>query len=345
MPATATPAYTLFVGIDLAAKTFTAAWTGGGLTTACLLTAEQTVAGYTTLQEQLHATGPAPATTLVVMEATGTYWMRLAVTLVQAGYRVSVVNAAQAHAFAKALLKRAKTDPIDAQTLAQLAARLQPDLGTPPPAVYTELQQRLIQRDALVTVRTELRNQLHALVQQPVVIDSVRNRLEELIAHVHGQIVAVEREIRAILRHDATWAAAARRLQSVTGIGMLTAAWILVATVNFTLCQSAEEATAYAGLAPNPYQSGTSVRGRARIGRTGNARLRRVLYLATLSAARHNPAIKTFYARLRAAGKPPKVARCAAARKLLHIAWAVVTKQQDFDPAYVTSQRQGVVAA
>lgn len=335
MEETAPPAYTLFVGIDVAAKTLTAAWTEPRRPHPGTLTLEQTALGFQALLDQLHATGHAPAFTLIVMEATGTYWMRLALFLVEAKYAVSVVNAAQAHAFAKALLKRAKTDPIDAQTLAQLAARLQPERWTPPPAVYTELQQRLIQRDALVTIRTELRNQLHALIQQPVGIASVQTRLEQLIAQGHNEITAVEREIRLALSQDEQWAAAARRLQSVSGIGLLTTAWILVATVNFTLCESAEQATAYAGLAPNPYQSGTSVRGRASIGRGGNARLRRVLYLATLSAARHNPAIKSFYERLRAAGKPPKVARCAAARKLLHIAWAVVKKDQDFDHTFV----------
>ena len=261
MQETSIPAYSLFVGIDIAAKTLTAAWTEPNQPHPGTLTLNQTELGFQTLLDHLRATGHAPSSTLVVMEATGTYWMRLALFLVEASYCVSVVNAAQAHAFAKALLKRAKTDPIDAQTLAQLAARLQPERWTPPPAVYQELQQRLIQRDALVTIRTELRNQLHALVQQPVVIASVQTRLEELIAHIHSEIVAVEREIRLALSQDEQWARAARRLQSVSGIGLLTTAWILVATVNFTLCENAEQATAYAGLAPNPYQSGTSVRG------------------------------------------------------------------------------------
>ena len=85
-----------------------------------------------------------------------------------------------------------------------------------------------------------------------------------------------------------------------------------------------------------PYvrESGTSVRGKQAISRSGNKRLRRTLYLATLSATRFNPQIKAFYTRLRTAGKPAKVARCAAARKLLHLAWAVVTKGQAYDPAY-----------
>ena len=85
-----------------------------------------------------------------------------------------------------------------------------------------------------------------------------------------------------------------------------------------------------------PYvrESGTSVRGKQAISRGGNKRLRRTLYLATLAATRWNPRIKAFYTRLRAAGKPAKVARCAAARKLLHLAWAVVTKDRADDPAY-----------
>jgi transposase len=88
-------------------------------------------------------TGIAPTEILVVMEATGIYWLALATFLARYGYAISVVNPAQAHHFAKALLKRAKTDAIDAQTLTQLAVCLQPDLWTPPPAISEELEQRL----------------------------------------------------------------------------------------------------------------------------------------------------------------------------------------------------------
>ncbi len=101
-----------------------------------------------------------------------------------------------------------------------------------------------------------------------------------------------------------------------------------------------EELTAYAGLAPHPYQSGTSVHGRACIGHTGNAALRTAVYLATLSAAQYNPAIKAFYDRLRTAGKPMKVARCAAARKLLHLAFAVVKNEEDYDPLHAAQPQK-----
>jgi len=225
-----------------------------------------------------------------------------------------------------------------------LAALLKPALWTPPPAVYYEVQQRLAQRDALLDVQRQLMNQLHALLFAPLVVASVKARMEELIEILGQQITALDAEVREALAADAAWAASAARLQSIKGVGLITAAWLLVTTLNFTICSTPEAAVAYAGLAPNPYESGTSVRGRARIGHTGNGRLRTALYLATLSAAQHNPVIKAFDERMRAAGKPAKVARCAAARKLLHIAWAVVCREQDFDPEYAQRQMQPVVA-
>src|SRR4029434_3938327 len=271
---------------------------------------------------------------LVVMEATGSYWISVATHLVHTGFQVSVIKPAQAHHFAKALLKRAKTDAIDAQTLAQLAMLLQPTPWTPPPRIYYELQQRLAQRDALLDLQQQVRNQLHALDQLPEVIATVRERFESLLATFAAQLGTVEAEIMEVWQQDAPWATAAQRLQSIKGIGWVTAAWTLVTTLNLTSCDTVDSLTAYAGLAPMPPQSRSSVWHRPSIGHTGNGRLRTAFYMATLSAAQHNPVIKAFYTRLRETGKPEKVARCAAARKLLHIAWAVVKKDQRFDPKY-----------
>ena len=334
--------YRLFAGVDIAAATFTTASLVPGTMPGRALTLDQTPQGFATLQARLLAAGYPPGEILVVMEATGSYWVALATTLAQAGFAVSVINPDQAHNFAKALLQRAKTDAIDARTLARLAALLQPAPWTPPPPIYAELQQRLAERDALLDLRQQVRNQLHALVQLPVVVPAVRGRMEELIATFSAQISAIEQEIERVLPQDAEWAANAALLLSITGIGLLTAAWLLVTTLNFTIGASAEALTAYAGLAPHPKDSGTSVHGRGRIGHGGNKRLRTALYMATLSAAYRNPLIKAFYDRLRAAGKPMKVARCAAARKLLHLARAVVLTRKAFDPS--SMQRQDKAA-
>lgn len=328
----------LFVGVDSAATSATVAWMTAATAPSRPFTIDQTPHGFAALHQRLHAAGYDPAHILVVMEATGSYWITLAVTLSEAGFAVSVINPKQAHDFAKALLKHAKTDAIDAQTLARLAALLQPPVWTPPPAIYTEVQQRLVQRDNLVDLRQQVRNQLHALLQQPVVIARVRERMEQLLITLDAQITAIDAELKAALQGNVTWAAAAARLQTIPGVGLLTASWLLVTTLNFTVCPTPEAAAAYAGLVPHPYQSGTSVRGHVGIGSSGHARLRAMLYLAALSAVRYNPVIKPFYDRLRAAGKPSKVARCAAARKLLHLAWAVATKERSFDPAYQPSR-------
>jgi transposase len=172
-----------------------------------------------------------------------------------------------------------------------------------------------------VAARTQFRNQLHALLQHPVVIESVQARLERLIAGLDQEITTLEQEIASALGQDAAWAAAAARLATIKGLGTLTIAWVLTTTINFTLTLTPDAAANYAGLAPQMRQSGSSVRGRPRVGHGGNARLRRAVYMASLSAIQHNPVIKAFYSRLRAAGKPRKMALCAAARKLLRIAW------------------------
>ena len=298
--------YRLFVGVDIAAATAMAAWQGEKGKVSSPVQIAQSPQGHADLLDKLGAQGVPAAETLVVMEATGSYWITLATTLAQWGYAVSVINPSQAHDFAKALLKRAKTDAIDAQTLAQLGALLQPERWTPPPAIYMELQQRLAQRDSLLDLRQHVTNQLHALEQGAVVIGAVRRRMEVLIATLNAQIKEVEKEITPVLQQDAAWAKAATLLQTITGVGLVTAAWLVTSTLTVSICPSPEAAVAYAGLVPYVRESGTSVRGKQAISRSGNKRLRRTLYRATLSATRFNPQIKAFYTRLRAAGKPAK---------------------------------------
>jgi transposase len=146
-----------------------------------------------------------------------------------------------------------------------LGARLQPDRWTPPPQVYTELRQHLVHRDGLVAARTQFRNQLHSLVQQLIVVASVRIHLESLIATLDEEIAILEQEIASALEQDEAWAAATARLATLTGLGTLTVAWILTTTINFTLTATPEAAANYAGLAPQLRQSGSSVRGRPHI--------------------------------------------------------------------------------
>jgi transposase len=327
--------YSLRVGIDISAQTISVTWgTTPDDDQTPITEFKQSAAGHCHLMQQLRSTGHKPAHCQVVMEATGTYWMRLAYTLQEEGFVVSVVNPVQALRLAQAQLRRAKTDAIDARTLMELGFKLDPRPWAPPPVLYEQLYQRLRQRDALLDMRTQERNRLHALRQWPDAQPSVEARYQAHIAFLTEQIDALLDEIERLLHSEPEWATTTRLLLSIKGIGPITAAWLMVATLNFTTCETAEQLVAFAGLAPYPRQSGTSLKRTRGVGRGGHTRLRTALYMAAIASVRSNPIIRHFYQRLRQRGKPAKVALCACARKLIHIAWAVVTKKQSFQPDY-----------
>jgi transposase len=326
--------FSLRVGIDISAQQVTATWGTTPDDHRPVVEVEQSPKGYQQLIHLLHQTGYEPSHCQVVMEATGTYWMRLAYALHDAGFVVSVVNPVQAHRLAQAQLRRAKTDAIDARLLMELGFKLEPSAWTPPPPLYDALYQRLRQRDALLEIRTQERNRLHALHQWPDAQTAVVERYRLHIAFLTEHIKALQAEIEQLLRSDSEWASATHALLSIPGIGPITAAWLMVATLNFTTCQTVEQLVAFAGLAPYPRQSGATLHRTRGVGRGGHARLRAALYMAAISSVHSNPMLRRFYARLRQRGKPAKVALCACARKLILLAWAIVTKHQVFDPDF-----------
>lgn len=326
--------YSLYVGIDISAEKADAVWAEAVGQIKGAYTLSQTRTGHKALIERLRQTGHAAANVLVVMEATSTYWMMLALFLHEAGFGVSVINPARSRHFARMQLQSTKTDALDARLLVDFARMVQPTLWTPPPPICHQLHQRLSQRQDLLAIKGQEQNRLHALRHNPLADPSLLQRLHRHLRFLAGEIKTLDNELKALLRGDHEWADAARRLLTITGIGYITAAWILVATHNFAFCDNPEQAAAFAGLAPHARDSGSSVRGKRSVGKGGHAALRQTLYMAAASAARYNPPIQTFYDRLVRRGKLKKVARCAAARKLLHIAWAVVVKQRDFDPNY-----------
>jgi transposase len=347
------PACECFVGVDIAAKTFTAAFAlGEAKPRVEKKPFDQTAEGFSRFLTRLKATGVLPAHQLVVMEATGPYWVALALSLAQAGYQVSVANPQQVHYFARAQLKRAKSDELDAVTLTEFAQtkamRLQ--RWNPPPQFYRELRQRIAQRESLLKLHNQVENQLQALLVSPVVIESVRLQLEELVHTLAAQISQMELELKELIKAELSdfegldetlltaeqqWKRNIVLLRTIPGIGVMSACWLVLATLNFTTCDSAEALVRYCGLAPMERSSGTSIRGRPSIGHSGHARLRTLLFMATLTAARYNPAISIFYKRLREdKHKPLKVARCACARKLIHIAFGIIKSRKSFEPNY-----------
>ena len=325
--------YSFFVGIDIAAQSATVAWQQPTTGIVGQLTIEQTSVAFEQLRRRLAALD-APQRTLVVLEATSTYWMALALHLYQAGFIVSVINPARAHYFARMQLQRTKTDACDAHWLAEFARSVIPEPWNPPPAVCHQLEQRLAQRQDFLHIQTQERNRWHALTHNPDLDPAVAERTQRHLAYLAQEIAALDQEIQTLLLGKHEWSAAVRYLLTIPGIGIIVAAWILVATHNFARCDNPEEAASFAGLAPHAQDSGMSKRGKRSVGGGGHATLRQMLYMAALSATRYNPPVQQFYDHLLEQGKCKKVARCAAARKLLCIAWAVVVNERDFDPNY-----------
>ena len=263
---------------------------------------------------------------LVVMEATGGYEAALACALQAVGLHVAVVNPRHARDFARSMGRLAKTDAVDARMLAEMAAVLvhRADLARYLRPVADECQQWLA---ALVTRRRQLL----------AMLGSERQRLQITNRKLHPSIEAIITVIKAQLDDLETQMVGHVRehfgeldglLQSTNGIGPVASA-TLIAQLPELGRLNRREIAALVGVAPMSNDSGNR-KGRRRV-QGGRFEIRRVLYMATLTAARYNPVIRAFYERLKAAGKLPKVALVACMRKLLTMLNAMVRTGKPWD--------------
>lgn len=261
---------------------------------------------------------------LVVLEPTGGYEAPVVAALAAAGVPVAVVNARQVRDFARALGRLAKTDRVDAQVLAQFGARVQPAVR---PLADAE-QQGL---EALLTRRRQLVEMLHAEHQREgqARTPTVRADVAAHVAWLRTRLGAVDAQLRQAVEASAAWRVQDTLLQSVPGVGPQLSYTLLAALPELGRLDRRQIA-ALVGVAPLARDSGTR-RGVRQIW-GGRAAVRRVLYMAATVAARHNPVLRPFYERLRAAGKPPKVALVACMRRLLTILNAMVRHQQPWHP-------------
>jgi transposase len=337
---TPSDAVTTYVGIDVAAETLAVVRLVPGTPAAPAETVPNADAGWRQLARRLRQHGADPADALLVLEATGSYWVGAATALHQAGWAVAVVSPASARHYAQARLRRAKTDAVDALVLAQYGRDLRPARWTPPPAEVQQLQLLLRQRDDLVAMRVQTTNRLHALAQWPALPADLADPLRAVLAVVEEQVAHLETRIQAHAAAAGTIAAEVARLDAIKGVGWLTATLVLTELWVLGASATPPQAVAYAGLDPAPHQSGTSVRGRGGISKTGNARLRQALYMAALSASQHNPTLRAFYQRLLQRGKLKQVALVAVARKLLVLMVTLLRHQRAYDPAWQARRAQ-----
>jgi transposase len=263
---------------------------------------------------------------LVVLEATGGLEHPAAAALAAAGLAVAVVNPRQARDFAKATGRLAKTDRIDAEGLALFAERVRPAPRALPDEQARQFEALLLRRRQLVEMRVAEPNRLGSAAAAPV-----RASLQAHIDWLSKQLGKVDQELAAAVEASPVWRAKDELLRGIPGVGPALSRTLLAALPELgTLTR--QEVAALAGLAPLSRDSGTR-QGTRCIG-GGWAEVRSLLYMAALSAARYNPALRRFAERLERAGKAAKVRLVAVARKLLTIANAVLRDGRPFDPAY-----------
>jgi transposase len=262
-----------------------------------------------------------------VMEATGTYGEDLALYLYHAGHRVSVVNPARIKAFGQSELQRNKNDRMDAASIARFAVTHDPEAWTPPPEELRQLQGLARHLDDLIAQHSQWQQRLTE--SRPV--PAVQTSLQTLVAVVEDQMQQVQQQIRNHVTQHPELARQQALLTSIPGIGEITATRLLAEMAPLERFQSARQAAAYTGLTPKHHESGSSVRGRTRLSKIGNARVRKALYWPAIAALRCNPLIYAFGQRLHARGKAKMVVIGAAMRKLVHLAYGVLKTGKPFD--------------
>lgn len=267
---------------------------------------------------------PDPAGCLIVLEATGGYEREVVADLLDAGYRVAVINPRRARDFAKALGLVAKTDRIDAQVLARYAEMVKPAPVEKTPEKQAEIQQLVARRRQLIDLRTQESNRWEITRAK-----AARKSIQAVLNTLERQIRDIERAIEALVQSDDEWRHRAQLIESVPGLGGVTAATVL-ADVPELGKLNRQQISALVGLAPYNNDSGPRKGKRSIAG--GRKSIRSVLYMAALAAKRCNPVIKAFADRLSQHGKPFKVVLTACMRKLLVILNSIVKSGQPWNP-------------
>jgi len=282
--------------------------------------------GYRTFLKGLEAEA------LVVMEATGYYHYRLAQYLNCHDIKVSVVNPLQVKRFIQMKLSKIKTDKSDAKAICEYAQKNRVPLYNALNESQAECLQLFRLLDNYLKQRTAIKNKLHGERALGRPSKAVYHSLNRTLKHLNKEIEGLENRLQELVKKDQQQQLT--HLKSIPGMGIKTALFLIVITDGFTKFETSSQLCSYVGITPTIRISGSSVRGRSRISKKGNQKLRNLVFLCAFSACKHNRACKELYDRLVAKGKSKKLALIAVANKLLRQAFAVATSGRPYDENY-----------
>lgn len=251
---------------------------------------------------------------LIVMEATGYYHYLLAQYLYEQGYSVSVVNPLSVKRFIQMKLSKIKTDKSDAKAICDYAIFNEVHLYTAKDKSQAECLQLIRLIDIYIKQSTALKNKLHGEKTLGIPSKVVYRSLNRSLKAVEKEIKQLEERLTELVKEHQQ--SQLTLLKSIPGMGVKTALMLIVMTDGFNRFENANQLCSYTGITPTIRQSGSSVRGRSRISKMGNKKLRNLLFLCSFSACKYNKACREIYERIVAKGKSKKLALITVCNKI-----------------------------
>jgi transposase len=270
---------------------------------------------------------------MVVMEASGPYYLKLASFLANKSIAVSVVNPLVIRRFCQMRMTRAKTDKKDARMIAAYGRAEAPALWQPPKEHEIELQQMEALLSNLQKEHTALNNQLESFISTGMLNKSIEKMIKKELSHKQALIDQLTLQMEELAKKH--YSTLLSNLESIPGIGKKTAIMLTVVSGGFSRFSDYRKLVSYIGLSPRIFESGTSVKGKARICKLGMSRMRASLYMGSWSAKRYNKACHNLYQRLVEKGKAKQLALIAVINKLLKQAFAIATNHTVYSENYV----------
>ena len=329
-----------YIGIDVASETLAVALTQGpGRTTAKPLAVANDPDGFAALAAWLADHSAAPDQALVCLESTGVYGEALCYWLHDHGFSVVVVDAAKVR---RAMpVAGAKTDALDAQRIADYAARFLDELRpwTPADAVVEQVQTLLTMREQLTRERTAKLNARRMLARKAVQTPLAVRIADDAVDYLKAQITEIDREVKRLTSSHPTIGAAVALLVSVPGVGHLLAAHLCVATGGFSRPLRPKQASAWLGICPLDFESGSSVRKRPRSRGYGPSAIRKLLYLASMRLVSiEGSPHQTYFRRKTGEGKSGRLVLNNVSNKLLRVAAAVLRDGEPYEASHVSTR-------
>lgn len=271
----------------------------------------------------------------VVMEASGPYYYQLASFLDEKHIEVAVINPLVIKRFCQMQLQRTKTDKADAKAIFQYGSLIQTKAWQPLKENYLKIKQLYTRRKELVKHQRATLQQLESFLATGQLDKWLKQEMLKDIEELKSDIKCIDNKLEELIQQEN--GALKEQLESIPGIGPKASLLLIVCLRGFEGFENYRQVISYLGLSPRTFESGTSVKGKAKICKMGMGQIRACLYMAAISAKKYNKACKDLYERLRAKGKAHKQAMIAVVNKLLKQAFALVESGEMFKPEYCLS--------